>query len=445
MASKIGEILKPVKLIRGGQRVAHFKYTAEAESVVMPPPERVTIPVSMHIGAPCEIIVQTGDEVKVGQLIADSKSPVSAPIHSSVSGRVEAIADVTLSNGAKVPAVTIVSDSLMTVSEGVTTPSRATHEEFITSVRASGLVGLGGAGFPASIKLNPAGKEIDTVVINAAECEPYITADYRECIECADSIMDGVYILRDMLKVKNIIICVEDNKPKAIKELAQIAAADDRVGDIVKLMRLPSYYPQGAEKVIVYSATGRKVPAGGLPADVGCIVMNITSVSFLGKYFKSGMPLITKRVTVAGNGVKNPQNVIVPIGTSVKDVIDFCGGRVEEDTKILMGGPMMGIAMTKDDTPVLKQTNAIIVMTGKESHLPEATACIRCGRCVDTCPMGLMPLSIEQAVAADDVERIKALGIMNCMECGCCSYGCPAKRPLVQSMRIAKQKVRGSK
>ncbi len=445
MASKIGEILKPVKLIRGGQKVAHFKNTAEAETVIMPPPERVTIPVSMHIGAPCEIIVQKGDEVKVGQLIADSKSPVSAPIHSSVSGTVEGVTVATLSNGATVPAVTILSDSLMTVSDTVATPSRATHEEFIGAVRASGLVGLGGAGFPASVKLNPVGKEIDTLVINAAECEPYITADYRECVECADSIMNGVYILRDMLKVKSIIICVEDNKPRAIKELAEIAAADDRVGDVVKLMKLPSYYPQGAEKVIVYSATGRKVPAGGLPADVGCVVMNITSVSFLGKYFKDGMPLITKRVTVAGSGIKNPQNVIVPIGTSVKDVIDFCGGRVEDETKILMGGPMMGIAMASDQTPVLKQTNAIIVMAGKDSKLPEATACIRCGRCVDACPMGLMPLNIEQAVAADDVERIKALAVMNCMECGCCSYGCPAKRPLIQSLRIAKQMVRGSK
>ncbi len=440
---QITEILRPVKRSRGGQRPDHRKSTAELESVYFTPDE-VVIPLLMHIGAPCEPLVKKGDRVLAGQLIADSDSPMSAPIHASITGTVKDIAPISLPNGRTVAAVTIEADQSGEVYP-VSVPKASDTDAFIEAVHDSGLVGLGGAGFPAAVKLKPSGKQIDTLVINAAECEPFITADYRECLECADSIMDGVYMLTKQLKLSNVIICVEDNKPKAIEVLANIAAADDRVDDKVKLMKLPSSYPQGAEKVLVYSATGRTVPAGGLPADVGCIVMNITSVSFLGKYFKTGMPLISKRVTVAGDAVKEPKNVIVPIGTRIKDIIEFCGGCSQPVKKLIQGGPMMGTAISDDALPIMKAGNAVLAFGEKMAAPPEITACIRCGRCVNTCPMNLMPVQIEQALMADNTDKLVKLNVLCCMECGCCAYGCPARRPLVQSMRLAKQKVRGRK
>ena len=444
MNDPITKILRPVKRSIGGQHVPHSKNTAEMQSVIMPAPEKVVIPTLMHIGAPCTVSVNKGDHVFVGQCIADSDSPVAAPIHASVSGTVENISDIDIAGGRTMPAITIISDGLMEKDPSITPPDVCNIDQFIAAVRASGLVGLGGAGFPASVKLRPSGKSIDTLVINAAECEPYITADYRECTESYQSLFDGVYLLQKYLNIDRTVICVENNKPKAIKQLAEIAAADDKIGDKVKLMELPAKYPQGAEKVIVYSATGRAVPAGGLPADVGCIVMNVTSVSFLGKYFETGMPLVSKRITVDGDAVKNPQNLIVPIGTRAKDVLDFCGIK-EQYSKLLMGGPMMGIAMYSDEMPVQKQTNALLAFTKKLAEPPAASACIHCGRCVSACPMGLMPLAVEQALAAKDDSRLDRLSVMTCMECGCCSFGCPAKRPLVQSMRLAKQKIRERK
>lgn len=437
----ITEILHPVRRVHGGQRVPHRKDTAEKASVPFVPDE-VVLPMSMHIGAPCSPLVSQGDRVLVGQVIADTDSPMSAPIHASVSGTVTQIAPLALANGRTVTAVTVASDGKM---EEIPhePPKIADSDDFLQAVRASGLVGLGGAGFPASVKLRPTGKAIDTLILNAAECEPYITSDYRECMECADSIMEGVYSLTRWLGVPNVILCVEDNKPAAIRVLAEIAAKDDRLGDRVKLMKLPSYYPQGAEKMLVFSATGRAVPVGGLPADVGCIVMNITSVSFLGKYLQTGMPMVTKRVTVAGSAVAEPQNVIVPIGTRMQALLDFCGGFREPACKVIAGGPMMGTAVHDLSLPVMKAGNAVLAFTEKDAVLPEAGACIRCGRCVTSCPMNLMPLEVERALAADRAERLVRLSVLSCMECGCCAYGCPAKRPLVQSMRLAKQKVRG--
>ncbi len=440
--NSITKILAPIKKSVGGQNVPHFKTTAEMPTVKLPCPERVVIPTVMHIGVSCDVLVKKGDRVLVGQVIADSKSPISAPIHASVSGTVEAIGDTVIAGGRTVTAVTILSDGLMEISPNVTPKKPSSFEEFIADVRASGLVGLGGAGFPASVKLNPK-TPVDTLVINAAECEPYITSDYREIIEHSDSIFDGVYLISKFLNIDRIIICVENNKPKALRLLAEIAAADDKIGDRVQIMSLKSHYPQGAEKVIVYSATGRVIPDGKLPSDVGCVVMNITSVSFIGKYFKTGMPLVSKRITVDGGAVKKPQNLTVPIGTQAKDVLSFC--EAEGYKKLLMGGLMMGIAMFSDQMPVQKQTNALLALDEKQAVLPKPTDCIRCSRCITTCPMSLAPIRVEQALAAKNDEALSRLGVMSCMECGCCSYGCPAKRPLVQSMRLAKLKLREGK
>lgn len=442
--TKTVNVLRPASRSHGGVRLNHHKNTAEQPTVTMPSPAKVIIPLSQHIGAHCEPVVGKGDSVKVGQLIADAGSVVSAPIHASVSGVVTGIRDVVTSSGNKCLAIEIESDGKMEVVEGLKPPVVNNRDELVAAVRQSGLVGLGGAGFPSSVKLNPSkDKSLDTLIINGAECEPYITADYRECVESARDIMDGVYILQKLLGINNVIICVEENKPRAIEILSGIAAIDDDIGDNVRIMKLKSLYPQGAEKILIRSATGRVVPAGKLPIDVGCIVMNITSLSFISKYLKTGMPLVSKRITVDGGGVKNPQNVIVPVGTMIKDVIDFCGGYNGEPKKIICGGPMMGAAVADVSIPVSKANNAILVLNGKEGMMPKSTACIRCGRCVAACPMKLMPLEVERALKGDNADRLNDLSVMSCMECGCCSFSCPAKRPLVQSMRLAKKKVRG--
>lgn len=439
----ITQILKPVKRSVGGVKVPHRKNTMDNETVIMPAPKQVFIPVHQHIGAPCVPTVKKGESVKVGQLIADSDNPFSAPVHASVSGTVSAVTESVMATGQRVTFIVIDSDGEMTPADGIAPPEINSREDFIAAVRASGLVGLGGAGFPAAIKLSPAAdKNIDTLIINCAECEPYITSDYRECIESTEDIMYGIYRVKKLLGVDRVIICVEDNKPEAIRILSEIAAKDDRAGDAVKIMKLRSKYPQGAEKVMIYSATGRVVPSGKLPADVGCVVMNITSVSFLSRYLKTGMPLVSKRITVDGSAVNNPMNVIVPIGTRICDVIEFTGGLKEEAKKILYGGPMMGMAVYDPEMPVMKQNNAILVFDEKDAVPPEPTACIRCGKCVAHCPMKLMPVAVEQALKVNDIDRLKKLSVLSCMECGCCSYGCPAARPLVQSMKLAKQKVR---
>lgn len=440
---KITNLLKPVRRPLGGVKAPHRKNTMNCETVIMPPPERVYIPVQQHIGAPCIPVVKKGDAVKVGQLIADSDKPFSAPIHASVSGTVVEIAEKPIVTGQMMPFIVIESDGEMAVDETITPPEINNHDDFIAAVRKSGLVGLGGAGFPASIKLSPPkDKKIDTLIINCAECEPYITADYRECIEKSEDILDGVYKVKDLLGVDRVIICVEDNKPEAIRILSEIAAKDDRDGDAVKIMKLASKYPQGAEKVMIYSATGRKVPAGKLPSDVGCVVMNIASVAFISRYMKTGMPLVAKRITVDGSAVKNPMNVYVPIGTRLCDVVEFTGGTKFDPKKVINGGPMMGMAAYTPEFPVMKQTNAILLFNQEDAKLPTPTACIRCGKCINNCPMRLMPVSVEQALKTNDIDRLKKLNVLNCMECGCCSFGCPAARPLVQSMKLAKQKVR---
>lgn len=423
----------------GGAPVPHRKNTAEIPSVAMAPPKQVVLPMQQHVGAPCTPVVKKGDIVSVGQLIGDSDKFISAPIHASISGTVSQLRTIMLPNGQAVDAVVIDSDGEMRADPGIKPPVVENKEQLFAAVRASGLVGLGGAGFPAAVKLNvPEGKKIDTILINGAECEPYITADYRSAIEDADLIMAGVYTLLELLEADRVIIAIESNKPEAIRILTEIAENKRDKNDQVKVLELKSRYPQGAEKVLVQACTGRKIPKGKLPADVGCLVINITSVAFLASYLKTGMPLVSKRLTVDGSAVAEPKNVIVPIGTSIHDLISFCGGYRETPSKILMGGPMMGIAVVDDSLPVLKQNNAILAFTEQDAALPAPTACIRCGRCVKACPMNLMPTLLESLVRRKDAAELDRMGVMTCMECGSCAYVCPANRQLVQSMRLGK-------
>ena len=432
------ELIKPVKKVRGGVMVPHSKNTKDMPVRRIPAPEEVVLPMSQHIGAPCEPTVKVGDTVKVGQVVGDSDKYVSAPIHATVSGKVTAIKEMRTATGVVSQAVFIENDGEMENFEDLKPPKIDTREEFITAIRQSGLVGLGGAGFPTHVKLNfkpDAG--IDTLVINAAECEPYITVDYRECIDNSWHVFNGIHLIKDMLGFKKVIIAVEDNKPEAIKILERIAEKDDE-RDEIKVMPLKSKYPQGAEKMMVLSATGRKVPPGKLPADVGCVVMNVASAAFIARYVRTGRPLVSRSLTVDGSAVATPQNVRVPVGTEIEYIIQQCGGYREDPVKIVTGGPMMGAAIVDTHHPILKSNNAILVLGKEDISVKHETDCIRCGRCAKACPLSLMPTVIERYAKARDISALNRSGAMVCMECGSCAFSCPAGRPLVQYMRNAK-------
>ena len=429
----------------GGAAVPHHKNTWELPTATMPPPERVILPMQQHLGAPCVPTVKKGDMVFVGTVVGDSDAYVSAPVHASVSGTVEELTTVMLTGGQMTQAVVIRSDGKMEKDPAIYPPAAiTTKEELAAAARSAGLVGLGGAGFPAHVKLNvPEGKQIDTLIVNVAECEPYVTSDHREALENGKNVLEGIYKVKEILEVQRVLIAVEDNKPDVIQKLSEIANDPQRDPlDQVRVLPLKSRYPQGAEKVLVQACTGRKVPEGKLPADVGCLVMNIGSISFLASYMRTGMPLTLKRVTLDGSAIAHPQNVIVPVGTPIKDVVAFCDGYKAEPKKLIMGGPMMGVAITSDELPILKQNNAILAFDEREAALRQPTACIRCGRCVAACPMQLMPTKLEQAAERKDTEALQSLHVMTCMECGCCSFSCPAGRRLVQAIRLGKSYVR---
>ncbi|MDE7389587.1 MAG: electron transport complex subunit RsxC [Lachnospiraceae bacterium] len=436
---------KPFKT-RGGAKAPHRKNTLDCKSVTMPCPQQVILPVSQHIGAPCKPVVKAGTVVGIGDVVAESGGFVSSPIHATVSGKVSKITQIKHTNGSMVDAIVIESDGEMRVSENVKPPVVNNAEELIAAVKNSGLVGLGGAGFPTHVKLSvPDGKKADTLIINCAECEPYITVDNREAIENSDNVLNGVFTVMRLLKLERGIIGIEDNKPEAIKILKKlIKESKEKEAKNVCVLPLKARYPQGAEKVLIKACTGRVVPVGKLPIDTGCIVMNITSVAFLSSYLKTGIPLVSKRLTVDGSAVAEPKNVIVPIGTAVKDIIEFCGGYSEKPGKIISGGPMMGIALANDDVPIMKQNNAILAFTERDAVIQKTTDCIRCGRCVQSCPMGLVPTAIAGAVKRKDTDELNRQGVMVCMECGSCAFNCPAHRPIVQTMRMGKALVKSA-
>ncbi len=423
----------------GNTRIPHNKNTAEYTPVKMTPPSEVLLPMSQHIGAPATPIVKVGDEVKVGQLIAEASGFVSSPVHASVSGKVTKIESYLLPNGKEVPAIRIESNGLMTVADEVAPPEVKDLDSFINAVRASGLVGLGGAGFPTSVKLDAVKKlDINTIVINGAECEPYITSDTRTMLDRPEDIFDGIALLEKFIpSVTKFVFGIERNKPKCIEEMARIFQDNPKVS----IVPLPSLYPQGAEKVLIYNTTRRVVPEGKLPADVGVLVINVTSLAVLANYIKTGMPLVEKCITVDGGAVKEPKNVIAPIGASIRDVLEFAGVDTDGVGKVIFGGPMMGSPAYSLDEPIGKRTNALTVYTAKDTVEPEATACIHCGRCVEACPMGLNPTAFSKALSLgteDKIARLEEYSVNLCMECGCCSYVCPAGRPLVQNNRLAK-------
>lgn len=417
-----------------GAHVPHRKNTAQMAAVRMPAPKSVTIPVVMHIGAPAVPAVKVGDHVDIGDVIATAGGFVSAPVHASVSGTVKKIDTILVSSGNNVNAITIESDGEMKVSEAVKPPKLETYEDFINAVKDSGLVGLGGAGFPTAVKLKIDDlSRIKAVVINGAECEPYLTADHRLMLEKPAEIIDGIHLMMLALDVKEAHVGVENNKMDAVEALR--AAAKNVEG--ITIHDLPVRYPQGGEKQLVYALTRRKVPTGGLPLDVGCVVSNVGTVYAIQQAIREGRPLV-QRVTTVGGLVNNPGNFLVSVGTPIDTLLEACGGMQSGARMLISGGPMMGMAITRTDIPVTKGTSGVLVL-GEEAVDPVESACINCGRCLRACPMQLMPTLLDRCVRADRYDEAEKYGIMNCIECGACTFVCPAKRLLTQSCRQGKK------
>lgn len=428
----------------GKVKLPHRKHTADITGHQLPAPAVITLPMSQYIGAPALPIVKVGQQVCVGTKVAEADGKVSAAIHSPVSGTVKKIGDFLLANGKTCQAITIESDGQMTIDPTITPPTVTNAEELCLAIRESGLVGLGGAGFPVANKLeNAISKNIDTIIINGAECEPYITVDNRTMIDATNHVVRGVKIIEEYIPgPQNIIVAIEKNKPVAIQKMTEAFANDPKV----KVVALPSEYPQGAEKTLIYTLLGRVVPDGKLPSDVGCVMFNVTSVAFFTDYLENGRPYTWRQVTVDGSAVKAPKNVYVPIGASIRDVLSYCDTDFDNLGKVIYGGPMMGIAAYDLDAPIYKNTNAILALTIEDSLPKKQHACIHCGKCVAHCPMGLNPTALVKAMSIDSkearAEELQNENLLSCIECGSCSYVCPSRRPLIENHKLAKLDLR---
>ena len=428
---------------KGGIHPPENKLTADKPIVVLPLPAQVTVPVSQHIGAPATTVVEKGAAVKTGQVIAQAKGFVSANIHSPVSGKVNKIEPVTDTTGYKQMSVVIDVEG----DEWVDTIDRSsilvkeitmTREQIIERCQQCGLVGLGGATFPTHIKLTvPAGKKCDLIIINGVECEPYLTADHRLMLEKGAEVLTGTTIIMKALGVEKAIIGIEANKPDAINHLT--ALSKDFEGVMVQPLKVK--YPQGGEKQLIKSCTGREVPSGGLPLDVGVVVQNVGTAFAVYEAVQKNKPLIERVVTVTGKSVSNPGNFLVRMGTPVSSLIEAAGGMPEDTGKVVNGGPMMGKALAMTDVPVTKGTSGIILFPADEARRSEVLPCIRCGKCSTVCAMGLEPYLLAAASEKAMWEKAEKEKITDCMECGACAYTCPAKRPLLDYIRLGKTTV----
>lgn len=429
-----------VKRIPGGVHPDPRKRTENLETVVMPLPAEVVLPMQQHIGAPCEPTVKKGDRVCVGQVVGAPTDRLAVPIHASVSGTVKAVGPRLYAGGRHITSVQIEADGEQTLDPALAPVSTRDPAGMIASVRDSGIVGLGGAGFPTWYKLTPPpGSTFDTLVVNGAECEPYITSDYREMVEEPIRIIRGIKLVQQMTGIRRVLIGIEDNKAHAIDRLIHASERDSEID----VLSLRTRYPQGGERQLIYAVCGRIVPAGQLPSAVGVLVLSVNTISAIAEWFETGMPLTSRRVTCDGGVVAEPQNVRVPVGTRLGDVFDFCGGFTSHPAKVIMGGPMMGVSQFSLDNTVLKQTNALLALAPDEINQDAESVCIRCGRCVTACPMRLMPSTMNRLILDGKSEEAAAVWHLNdCIECGCCSYICPAARNLVQSFRYGKAEVR---
>lgn len=421
-----------------GILLSHRKNTEDKLTEILPIPEEVHLPMQMHMGNPCIPTVSVNDSVLVGQEIGTPQDDFGVPIHASVSGIVQSIEDYIAPNGTVCPCVVINSDGQQTFSDKLAPPVLRTQEDLAAAARNSGCVGLGGAGFPTHIKLL-AKQKIDTLVINAAECEPFITSDCRQILEFPEDVLGGIKLVMKLLKIKECQIGIEDNKPAAIQILHELCAEEKHI----HVRPLPPQYPQGAEKIIVFHTTGRIVPENRLTADVGVLVLNVSTCAFLYQYSQNGIPLIQRRVTLDGDALERPCNVMAPIGTSIRTLLDFAGCDYKKLQHLISGGPMMGTSLLSPDLPLCKPYNALLAMTKTQNKTP--SACIRCGKCMRACPMNLMPMELERAYKMNDTKMLEKYHLSLCMNCGCCSYVCPAHRPLAETNLLAKQMHQASK
>jgi len=424
----------------GGVHPREDKEASEHKPVeVLPLPTRVCIPLSQHAGAPSKPVVKKGDTVKTGTLIGEPGGRISAATHASVSGTVADVADLPHPlTGRRGPTAVIDSDGTDMPDDSIKERdySSFTTEQAIEAIRLAGVVGMGGAAFPTFFKLTPPKeKPIDTLLINGCECEPFLTADHRLMLEQPAEIVEGAAIMARVLGVKSVIMVIEDNKPDAVEAMTTAAASSG-----FKVQKLRTKYPQGAEKQLIKACLRREVPSGGLPMDVGCVVQNVGTALAVRDALRFGRPLYERVTTVTGPGIKEPKNLRVRIGTPVKNLIDFCGGYSAEVGKLIMGGPMMGIAVSSDDVPVVKGTSGILVLDRAATVFDEHD-CIRCGRCVQVCPMGLAPLRLNNLIRRGRLEDARTEHVKDCIECGCCAYACPARIRLVHQFKYAKAEI----
>lgn len=424
----------------------HKETTVGKRIELMLPNKELVFPMSQHIGTPCLPIVKKGDHVYMGQKIGDASGFVSVPIHSSVSGTVKVIETRMTYRGVRDNCVVIENDGLYEVSpeiEACIKPidTNLTKETVIECIKEAGIVGMGGATFPTHVKLStPADKRVEYIFVNGAECEPYLTSDHRVMLEQGEEVIKGLSILLHVFKEAQAVIGIEDNKIDAFNHMTELAK-----GTPITVKLLHTKYPQGSEKHLIYALTQRQVPSGKLPIEVGCIVQNVDSIISIYRAVTMGQPVMRRIVTVSGSGVKKPCNLEVKIGTSFREVLEYAEVDLEKTVKIIAGGPMMGIAISDIDVPVMKGTSAILCFTEEEVGKERPSSCIRCSKCVSVCPMGLVPSSLQKSAVNGHYDMFLSENGMDCIECGCCAYVCPAKRELVQCIRTAKTAIRSRK
>lgn len=414
------------------------KMSRECPIEILNPGDTLVYPLSQHIGAMAKPLVKAGDRVLVGQKIAEKGGFISANIHSSVSGTVKAIEKRLVATGGMVDSIVVENDGMYEEAAPIFSgnPDELSKDEIIKIIEEAGIVGMGGAGFPTNVKLSPKNADIiDSIIVNGAECEPYLTSDYRRMVEQTDKLVKGLKIVLKIFPDAKGYFGIEDNKPEAIEALLKATENEDRI----EVVPLKTKYPQGGERSMIYAVTGRKINSKMLPADVGCIVHNVDTIYAIYNAVYNGKPLIERIVTITGDAVRTPKNFQVRIGTSFRELIDAAGGFTTEPEKIISGGPMMGFSFFNMDVPVVKGSSSLLAFIKDDVSHEEPSACIRCGRCAAACPEHLLPMKLAALAGQNEPEEFKKLGGMECVECGCCSYVCPAKRQVTQSVRSMKK------